>query len=93
MNQKLKNLCTLPRNIFAKTDYNKSQGMSKNVKVQTEIRLILPEKLVQLLILMPDIDTCKLKCINCIVKGDRELEFNFINILFHETFKYRKKTQ
>ena len=40
---------------------------------------------------MPDIDSFKLKCMNCIVKGDQKLEFNIINILFNETFTFRKK--
>ena len=40
---------------------------------------------------MSDIDTFKLKCMDCIVKGDQKLEFNFINTLLHKTFTLRKK--
>ena len=40
---------------------------------------------------MPDIDTFKLKCMNCIVKGDQKLKFNFISTSFSKTFTFRKK--
>lgn len=77
---------TLQRNLFTKTDYNKTE---KNINVKTGIQITPPDNIVGILMSLPDICITKLKYHN-LVNGHQNIEFDFINI-FTETFTFRRR--
>ena len=62
---------------------------AQNLKVETVIQIVLPDNLVGILMLLPDIEAFKLKCQKTVI-GSQKLCFDIINTSFDKKFIFKK---